>query len=477
MQGYLGSELFWLDRMGIANVVSLDSLERKYHVSYESLKKDGAFICKTSDGEVIFKRCPTTKFPYVDLDEEGSENAVLLVQTVRKNYEGFTRREVERAILARKLQARSGHPSEATFKREMSRTSKSSLFRDCPITKKDISNANVIFGPSKPCLEGKWVRRKPSRVEPEYLSIPANLITNHRYLTLVADVMFVSGLPFFITLSRSVRFVTVQFVPRRTTSELANALKQTINLYSRAGFTCQTGLMDGEFEKIKEKLLNLIVINTTSKNEHVGEIERKIRHAKNQCRSITADMEFSILPNSIIKALVIHAVMFMNAYPDKQGISQELSPREIVLQWQLCAKKHMRAQFGSFCVAYDDPSPNETNRQVSRSVRFVTVQFVPRRTTSELANALKQTINLYSRAGFTCQTGLMDGEFEKIKEKLLNLIVINTTSKNEHVGEIERKIRHAKNQCRSITADMEFSILPNSIIKALGYPKSYLRER
>lgn len=118
MQGYLGSVLFWLDRMGIANVVSLDSLEQKYHVKYDSLENDGAFICKTTDGEVIFKRCPDTKFPYVDLDEEGSENAVLLVQTVRKNYEGFTRREVERAILARKLQARAGHPSEATFRRE-----------------------------------------------------------------------------------------------------------------------------------------------------------------------------------------------------------------------------------------------------------------------------------------------------------------------------------------------------------------------
>ncbi|KAL7524743.1 hypothetical protein ACHAXR_000697, partial [Thalassiosira sp. AJA248-18] len=46
--------------------------------------------------------------------------------------------------------------------------------------------------------------------------------------------------------------------------------------------------MDGEFEKIKDKLLNWIVVNTTAKNEHVGEIERKIRHAKNTCRCITA---------------------------------------------------------------------------------------------------------------------------------------------------------------------------------------------
>ena len=111
----------------------------------------------------------------------------------------------------------------------------------------------------------------------------------------------------------------------------------------------------------------MIGINTTSKNKHVGEIKRKIQHAKNQCRCITTDMKFNILPNSIIRALVIHAAMFMNSYQDKQGISQEFSPRELVLRWQLCTKKHIRAQFGSFCVTYDVPSPNETNRQDSRA--------------------------------------------------------------------------------------------------------------
>ena len=61
-----------------------------------------------------------------------------------------------------------------------------------------------------------------------------------------------SGLPFLITLSRRVRYVTVQFVPKRTAGELASALKLVIGLYHRAGFICQTALMDGEFEKVKE---------------------------------------------------------------------------------------------------------------------------------------------------------------------------------------------------------------------------------
>ncbi|KAK1739282.1 hypothetical protein QTG54_009825 [Skeletonema marinoi] len=84
--------------------------------------------------------------------------------------------------------------------------------------------------------------------------------------------MFVNGLPFFVTLSRNIRFATVQFVPRRTANDLSNVLNEVLMLYKRAGFICQTALMDGEFEKLKAKLSDKIVINISSKNEHVAEI-------------------------------------------------------------------------------------------------------------------------------------------------------------------------------------------------------------
>ena len=101
---------------GIANMVSLRTLEAKFRVTYDSEQEGGAFICHTKDGTVIFRRCPTTGFPFIDLGKSKSKAAAILVQTVRQNFEGFTREEVERAILARKMQSRSGHPSEAAFR-------------------------------------------------------------------------------------------------------------------------------------------------------------------------------------------------------------------------------------------------------------------------------------------------------------------------------------------------------------------------
>ena len=275
-KGFLGGTAFWLDESGIANVISLRTLERKFRVTYDSNTDGGAFVCHTEKGNMVFRRCPSTGFPYIDLNQDKTGVAAMLVQSIRQNFEGYTREEVEGAILARKMQGRGGHPSEAAFKREVSRMSPSSIFNDSPITVKDITNARNIFGPSTACLKGKWVRGRPDPVRPEYITIPEQLISINKYVTLAVDVMFVSGLPFLVTLSRRIRYVTVQFVPRRTAGELANALRMVIGLYRRAGFVCQTALMDGEFEKVKTKLLNVIEVNITSKNEHVPEIERKI---------------------------------------------------------------------------------------------------------------------------------------------------------------------------------------------------------
>ena len=90
-----------------------------------------------------------------------------------------------------------GHPSEADLKAEVSRKPiKNALFDNSNVTATDIKNARKIFGPSLPCLKGKWVRGRPTRVNDEFVSIPASLVNSNKNVTLVADVMFVQGLPF-----------------------------------------------------------------------------------------------------------------------------------------------------------------------------------------------------------------------------------------------------------------------------------------
>ena len=50
-------------------------------------------------------------------------------------------------------------------------------------------------------------------VRVDYVEIPRDLDDMHKYVTLAADVMFVNGLPFLVTLSRGISLVTIEYLP------------------------------------------------------------------------------------------------------------------------------------------------------------------------------------------------------------------------------------------------------------------------
>jgi hypothetical protein len=50
-------------------------------------------------------------FPYIDIQ---SKAAMAMIQTNRQCYKGFTKRKVQDAIAARKAQAMTGHPTDAS---------------------------------------------------------------------------------------------------------------------------------------------------------------------------------------------------------------------------------------------------------------------------------------------------------------------------------------------------------------------------
>ncbi len=101
----------------------------------------------TPRGEVRFYK-DEQGLPYIDLEEssdlatvmllelvddhseEERESATALVQTVRENYEGFTRREVLQAKEARRAQVMLGNPSEKDYKGMVS----NNLIANCPVS-------------------------------------------------------------------------------------------------------------------------------------------------------------------------------------------------------------------------------------------------------------------------------------------------------------------------------------------------------
>jgi hypothetical protein len=161
-----------------------------------------------------------------------------------------------------------GNPTECKFVGMV----REKLIANCPVTVRNIQNAHRNFCPDLANLRGKTTRTNPKHVRADYVKIPRDFIELHKYVTIVAEVMFVNGLPFLVTLSRRISLVTIKFLPSRTAKQLVSSIKWVVRICGRAGFI-RTSMMDMEFEKLKDLLPN-IALNTTAAREHVGENQK-----------------------------------------------------------------------------------------------------------------------------------------------------------------------------------------------------------
>jgi hypothetical protein len=90
-----------------------------------------------------------------------------------------------------------------------------------------------------------------------------------------------------VTISRNLRFTTVEALPNRNITMLVKGIKAVATVYKRASFHITTTLMDGEFEPMRRDLADLgIALNETARDEHVCDIERFIRTLKERTRAI-----------------------------------------------------------------------------------------------------------------------------------------------------------------------------------------------
>ena len=94
---------------------------------------------------------------------------------------------------------------------------------------------------------------------------------------LSADIMHVNAIPIFVTQSRHIHFGTVDVLPSLRAVDIGTALRHVVNIYARAGFQVTTAMMDGAFAVLQDICDQLqVTLNTTSRDEHVGDIERYI---------------------------------------------------------------------------------------------------------------------------------------------------------------------------------------------------------
>jgi Reverse transcriptase (RNA-dependent DNA polymerase)/Zinc knuckle len=353
----------WYNPEGIANILSVARVvDRGYKVTYNS--QDGnEFLLKGPDGsEVEFKQSEQGLF-YIDMATKGS----IFVNTVADNKSRYTRREIARADLARRLQQMIGRPSTHDYINIVNKN----LLLNCPVTAADIRAAEEIYGPDIGSLKGKTVRRKVDHVEADATTVPCSILTRYKNVTVCADVMKVNGIPFLVTISRGIRFGTAEMIERTSATVVLRAVQQVQQIYAKRGFKLDTLVLDGEFESLRPKLAEMaITLNVTSRDEHVPEAERRIRVLKERVRAVWNTLPFERMPARMIIELIYCCNFWLNCFPAADGISDTLSPRAIIDGTNIDYRRHCKLQFGEYVQTHE---PHD-NTMVPRTIGAIALR-------------------------------------------------------------------------------------------------------
>ena len=116
---------------------------------------------------------------------------------------------------------------------------------------------------------------------------------------------------------------------------------------------------DNEFEKIRVPILptNLTV---AAANEHIGTVERSVRTVKESSRAGLHGIPYKQVPIAMIKGLLTYATMLANAFPTKAGISNTLSPRNIVQGLPNIDFANLKYEFGEYGELSEDSTVTNT---------------------------------------------------------------------------------------------------------------------
>jgi hypothetical protein len=355
----------WYSTKAITNIIALSNMREQYRVTYDS--DDLMFVVhRESENKPNMEfRMHECGLHYYDPREH---EQIAFVSTVSENKEGFTKRQIKAAETARTLYATLGYPSVKDFRWVI----RSNMIKDCPVTVQDADVAHKIWGPNIAALKGKTTRKKPNPVARDYVKVPKELLQLHKEVFLTADIFFVNKIPFFLTFSRKICFTAVNHLGNRTVPHIFKAFKEIYQYYLQRGFRITTVHADGEFAPMKtliESLPGGPTVNLASADEHVPDIERRIRLVKERCRAIRHSLPFQRIPKVLMIHIVFYVVKMLNFFPTKGGISETLSPKTIMSGETLDYKKHLCLQIGQYCQVHEETHPrNGMNPRVKGAI-------------------------------------------------------------------------------------------------------------
>jgi hypothetical protein len=341
----------WFHPGGIANILSLVNMIAKYHVTYDSCNGDtpNIFCVHKENGEKRMFKQSCCGLYY--LDTADTSGHVVLVSTVEDKKSNYTDRDYSRAKLARKTQILIGRPELRDYLQYIANNN----IPNCPVGRQDVLNAADIFGRDFGTVQGKTTRRKLEGTRGSIFNIPRQIMEQYRNITLCIDITFVNQIPFFLSISQNIKFITVSVLANRKEASLSKALKEIHAVYRKRGFRIRNTLGDSEFECTRGVVASDLnsELNICGEDEHVPDIERCIRTVKERTRCTHAVTPFDPFPPKMITEMIFLSVFWLNAFPHRLGVSTTLCPRTIVTGLVIDYAKHCRVEFGQYVQTHE----------------------------------------------------------------------------------------------------------------------------
>ena len=150
---------------------------------------------------------------------------------------------------------------------------------------------------------------------------------------------------------------------KRGPNDIINGLEKVLNIIQRRGFQIDTINADNEFAKLEHRISAHVEI--VAAGQHVPRIERSVRTTKDRTRCFWVPLPFIRVPKLMVDECLMMVTSCLNDFPNKQGISNTLSPANIILGRGKPDGNNLKGTFGRYYEVYNGTDNTNRERRIS----------------------------------------------------------------------------------------------------------------
>ena len=266
----------WFDKRAVTNILSLKDVTDQYRITCDSAHASSFIVHRTEKGmpDMVFDMLPCGLHVFDPTEKHHS-----FLTTVHERLQVLTTKQRIRAEKAKDLHNTLAYASIRDYKNKL----RAHEIEECLVTLEDLENTEWVWRKEVGILKGKTVRSKPHRVASYTTKVPPEILNLHKEVCMSLDIFFVNKSIFFITLGRKINYTSITHLSNRKLDTVYKVFKSLYKFYLQRGFRIIEVYADNEFRPLQLLVSDMprgLTFNIASANEHVPDIERRIRVVK-----------------------------------------------------------------------------------------------------------------------------------------------------------------------------------------------------